>query len=107
MCPTLGLERWGLGTLGKLEAGSCLVLQPCSGFLPSSSSLQKPTPDIPDALISKAQIPLDSTLQEKVTSPHLSLSFLICKMSVMATTSDSCGPVISPFPATLPVQKGP
>lgn len=107
MCPTLGLERWGLGTLGKLEAGSCLVLQPCSGFLPSSSSLQKPTPDIPDALISKAQIPLDSTLQGKVTSPHLSLSFLICKMSVMATTSDSCGPVISPFPATLPVQKGP
>lgn len=107
MCPTLGLERWGLETLGKLEAGSCLVLQPCSGFLPSSSSSQKPTLDIPDALISKAQVPLDSTLQGKITSAHVSLSFLICKMSVMATTSDSCGPVISPFPATPPVQEGP
>lgn len=59
--PILGLECWGLGTLRKLEAGSCLLLQPCSGFLPSSSSSQRPTPDIPDALISKAQVLLDST----------------------------------------------
>lgn len=107
MCPTLGLECWGLGTLRKLEAGSCLLLQPCSGFLPSSSSSQRPTPDIPDALISKAQVPLDSTFQGKVTSPHLSLSFLICRMSVMTTTSDSCGPVITPFPATPSIQMVP
>ena len=107
VCPTVGLERWGSGTLGKLEAGWCLSFSPAQASCLPYPLRRSPPPDIPDALIFKAHVPLDSTFQGKVTSPHLSLSFLICKMSMMATTSDSCGPVISPLPLTPQFRKCP
>lgn len=107
VCPTLDLLVWGSETLGKLEAGSCLSFSPAQASCLPHPLRRSPPPDIPDALIFKAHVPLDSTFQGKVTLPHLSLSFLICKMSMMATTSDSCGPVISPLPPNPPIQKVP
>lgn len=64
VCPTLGLESWGPGTLGKLEAGSCLSFSPAQASCLPHPLRRSAPPDIPDALIFKAHVPLDSTPRE-------------------------------------------